>query len=65
MRNVGNADRILRIAAAIVFVIIAVVVGPGSVAGIILFILAAVMAGTAAVGFCPLYAPLKMNTCKR
>ncbi len=62
-RNMSNLDRGLRsflIAPAAVAV--AVVVGGGSIAGIVLLVLAAIMLATSAIGFCPLYALLRLNT---
>ena len=54
--------RTLRLCA---MVIVAAVAGFGSVGGIIALVLAVVMAATAAVGSCPLYLPLHINTAKR
>lgn len=61
--NVGNMDRIIRI------VLAAVLAGlyfggivEGTV-GIVLVVLAAVFTLTAAIGFCPLYTLLGLNTC--
>ena len=62
-RNMSNLDRALRsflIAPAAVAV--AVVVGGGSIAGIVLLVLAAMMLATSAIGFCPLYTLLRLNT---
>jgi len=42
-----------------------VLVGAGSVIGIPLFALAGVMLATSAVGFCPLYVLLHINTSGR
>lgn len=61
-KNVGNADRLIRIIIAALLVIGADVAGFGSIAGIILLVLAAVMLVTSAIGFCPLYAPFKFST---
>ncbi len=61
-KNVGNADRLIRIIIAALLVIGAGVAGFGSIAGIILLVLAAVMLVTSAIGFCPLYAPFKFST---
>ncbi len=62
-RNMSNLDRALRsflIAPAAVAV--AVVVGGGSIAGIVLLVLAAIMLATSAIGFCPLYTLFGINT---
>jgi hypothetical protein len=62
-RNVSTLDRGLRsLVVAPVAIVIAVLVGAGSPAGILLFVLAAVMLATSAVGFCPLYALLHVDT---
>ena len=63
-KNESNIDRIIRVVAGVVAVVVALAVGAGSVGGIILLVVAAVMFGTAAVGFCPLYRVLGVNTCK-
>ena len=44
--------------------VVAALVGFGTVAGIIATVLAVVMLGTAAVGSCPLYFPFHINTGK-
>jgi hypothetical protein len=62
-RNLSNLDRRLRsFLLAPVAIILAVVIGAGSIGGIVLFALAAVMLATSAVGFCPLYALFHLNT---
>ena len=44
--------------------VVALVVGIGSVGGVILLLVAAIMALTGAVGTCPLYLPFGISTCK-
>ena len=62
-RNMRNLDRGLRaFVIAPAAVIAALVVGAGSVGGILLLALAGVMLATSAVGFCPLYTLLHINT---
>ena len=62
-QNMGTADRIIRaIVVAPVLLVIAYLVGFASVVGVIATVLAVVMLGTAAVGFCPLYAPFHLHT---
>ncbi len=62
-RNMGNIDRLVRgLLAAPVALILAFVVGIGSVAGVILVVAALVMAVTAVVGFCPLYKLIGLST---
>jgi Protein of unknown function (DUF2892) len=62
-RNMSNLDRGLRaFAVAPVAIVLATVAGAGSIGGIVLFALAAIMLGTSAVGFCPLYRLLHLDT---
>ena len=63
--NVGTTDRVIRVVLAVVAAIVGFAVGAGSVLGIILLVVAAVLLVTAAVGFCPLYPLLGLNTCPR
>jgi hypothetical protein len=62
--NVGNADKLIRVVLAVAAAVVAFVTGASSVLGIVLLVVAAVLLVTAAVGFCPLYRVLGMNTCK-
>ena len=65
-RNMSNRDRGLRtFVVAPAAVITAVLIGAASVGGVLLLALAAVMLATSAVGFCPLYALLRINTSGR
>ncbi|MCB0872568.1 MAG: DUF2892 domain-containing protein [Actinobacteria bacterium] len=59
--NVGTVDRVIRLVVAVLAVIGALSIGGGL--GIVLWIVAALMAVTAAVGFCPPYRLLGINTC--
>jgi hypothetical protein len=62
-RNMNNSDRALRtLLVAPAAIIVAIVVGAGSLAGIVLLALAAIMLATSAIGFCPLYKLLHINT---
>jgi uncharacterized membrane protein len=62
-QNMGTTDRIIRaVVVAPVLLVIAYMVGFTSVVGVIATVLAVVMLGTAAVGFCPLYAPFHLHT---
>ena len=57
-KNLGESDRIFRLAAGLAFVIIGIV--GKSWWGLISLPLLA----TAAMGFCPVYLPFGINTCK-
>lgn len=61
--NVGTTDRIIRAIAGIAALIGAVALGIGTVGGILLLVVGGILGVTAAVGFCPLYRVLGMNTC--
>ena len=62
-RNMSNTDRALRtFLAAPAAIVAAFVVGADSIAGIVLFALAAIMLATSAIGFCPLYKLLHLDT---
>jgi len=55
-KNMTILDRRLRaLVIAPLAVLIAVLIGPASVASIVLYALAAVMLATSAAGYCPLY----------
>ncbi len=61
----GGADRIIRI---LVAAVLAWLYFSGTVTGtlgLVLVVLGAVFVLTSLIGFCPLYAPFGINTCKR
>lgn len=61
--NMGMTDRRIRaFVVAPALLVVAWIVGFGSIGGIIAILLAVVMVGTAVVGSCPLYLPLHINT---
>lgn len=63
-KNMGSADKAIRILLALVFVGLyfgGIVEG---ILGIILLVLGAVFVLTSFVSFCPLYAPFGISTCK-
>ena len=65
-RNMGKIDRAVRaFLIAPAAVIAALVIGAGGVLGIVLLAVAGIMLATSAVGFCPLYAVLRQNSCTR
>jgi len=62
-KNMGNADRIIRLLIAAVIVLLyysGIVTGT---LGIVLLILALVFVATSFLSFCPLYAMFGMSTC--
>ena len=62
--NMGKLDRIIRAIAGVIVLLIAFVAATG-VAQIVLWVVGAILLLTAAIGFCPLYAPLRFSTKKK
>jgi hypothetical protein len=63
-KNMGTMDRIIRILVAVVIAILYFTNVITGTLGIVLLVLAAVFVLTSLVGFCPLYLPLGIKTCK-
>ncbi len=63
--NVGKWDRILRVLIAIVFFALAAFAGLSTTVKVVLLVLGFVLLFTAATGFCLLYKPFGINTCRR
>lgn len=62
-RNMGAIDRGLRaFIVAPIAIVIAFILGAGSIAGIALFIVAGIMLATATSGYCPTYTLLGIST---
>lgn len=62
-RNMGTTDRSLRaFVVAPLAIIIAFIVGAGTVLGVVLFVVAGIMLATSASGFCPTYTFLGITT---
>lgn len=62
-KNMGNADRVIRV---LIAAIIAWLYFSGTITGtlgIVLLALAIIFVLTSLVGFCPLYAPFGLRTC--
>ena len=62
--NESTLDRIIRAVVGVVALVVAVVVGMGSLGGILLVVVGGILVVTAAVGFCPLYRILGLSTAK-
>ena len=66
IRNMGSFDRGVRaFVVAPLVVVLAFVVGAGTVAGVILFVVAGTMLATSAIRFCPNYVWLGITTYPR
>lgn len=62
-KNMGSADRIIRI---LIAAIVGVLYFTGTISGtlgIVLLVLAIIFVLTSLVSFCPLYAPFGLSTC--
>ncbi len=62
-KNMGSADRIIRISLAIVVAFLYYNKTVTGTAGIVLLVLAGIFVLTSFVGFCPLYKLVGLNTC--
>ena len=61
-KNMGNADRIIRLIVAAVFAILFLTDVVTGTLGIILLVLAVVFVLTSLISFCPLYLPFGLRT---
>lgn len=64
-KNIGSADKILRILAAIVIAVLYFTDTITGTLGLILGIVAIVLLLTSLMSFCPAYLPLGINTTKK
>jgi len=64
-KNMGSADKISRIIAAIVIGILYFTNAIEGTAALVLGVLAIVFLATSLISFCPLYLPFGINTCKK
>jgi len=64
-QNMGSIDKIVRVLVAVIIGILYFTDQITGTAAIILGILAVVFLLTSAIGFCPLYLPLKLSTIKK
>ncbi len=62
-KNVGNADRIIRLILAVVFGVLYFAGTISGTVGLVLVVLGTIFALTSLVGFCPIYAIVGLNTC--
>lgn len=64
-KNMGNADRIIRLVFAAVFAALYFTQTVTGTVGIVLLVLGAVFALTSIISFCPLYTLVGLNTCPK
>lgn len=62
--NMGTTDKIIRIAAAVLIVILYFTGIISLTVGIVLLVIAGVFILTSLISFCPLYTIFGINTCK-
>ena len=63
IRNMGTLDRALRVfVIAPAAIVVALLLGAGTVGGIVLFVVAGIMLVSAATAFCPTYILLGIST---
>jgi hypothetical protein len=63
IRNMGTLDRAVRVfVVGPASIVVALILGPGSVAGIALFAVAGIMLASSATAFCPTYILLGIST---
>mgnify|MGYP002401665339 CR=1 FL=1 len=62
-KNMGSADRIIRLIIAAVIAGLFFTNGISGTLGIVLLVLAGIFLLTSLVSFCPLYAPFGISTC--
>lgn len=60
--NIGSTDKLLRLALAVVFILLAAFKVLSGAWAILAIVFAVVFAITAFVGFCPLYLPFNFST---
>lgn len=64
-KNMGSMDKGIRISLAVIIAILYFTNQITGVTAIVIGIFAVVLLLTSVVGFCPLYAPLKLSTLKK
>lgn len=64
-KNMGLTDRIIRIAVAILVLVLYFMEVINGTLALILGAFAVIMIATSFVSFCPLYMPFGINTCKK
>ena len=64
-KNMGSADRIIRILVAIVIAVLYFTGVISATLGLVLMVLASVFVLTSFMSFCPLYLPFGLSTAKK
>lgn len=64
-KNMGTADRIIRLILAAIFVVLYLLGYVSGTLGLVLLVLAAIFVVTSIFSFCPLYTLFGISTCKK
>jgi hypothetical protein len=64
-QNMGSIDKVIRVLVAVAIAVLYFTNQISGTAAIILGVLAVIFLLTSAIGFCPLYLPLKLSTIKK
>lgn len=64
-KNMGNFDRIVRVLIAVVVLVLYAANYLTGTWAVVLLILSIIFLLTSILGFCPLYVPFKLRTCKK
>jgi Protein of unknown function (DUF2892) len=64
-KNMGSADRIIRVIIAAIFVTLYFTGIIGGALGVVLIVLSAIFVLTSLVSFCPLYLPFGLSTMRK
>ena len=64
-KNMGSADKIIRVIIAIIFSALYFTQTVTGTLGMILLVVGGVFLLTSVISFCPLYVPFGINTCKK
>ncbi len=65
IKNMGGADRVIRIAVALVFFALIYLGKVEGVVAVVIGVLGAVFILTSLISWCPLYLPFGLATCKK
>lgn len=64
-KNMGSADKVIRLLLAVVFAVLYFTGTISGTPGLVLLVLGGVFAATSLVSFCPLYTLVGISTCPR
>ena len=65
IKNMGSTDKMIRVVVAVVLIILFATKVVTGTLGVVLLALAGIFLLTSLIGFCPLYYPFGISTCKK